>query len=124
VGCVNGCNRVLASFLRRSGEVEGALALLREQLEDVADRDDQECALVLIEIAEIYGEAGRFEDAAHVAVTAQALADGSGIGLNDDQRRRIAEVAAELVELRAGATPEPHAPLHPRKDQALVRAAG
>ena len=105
VGCQNGANRELAAFLHRTGDAVGALTCLRDSLRAVSSRDDQELAMALTAVAEVYIDLGRVDDALALVQVAHPLTAGSGIGLNDEQLGRIAAVAERARTL--GATDRP-----------------
>ena len=101
IGCVNGCNRVLAGLLLERGDVGEALQHLRERLDTVADWDDQEFGLSLLEIACAYHQQHRTDEAGRLVATAEVLFTGSGIGLGPREHARLAEVRRTIEEALA-----------------------
>lgn len=97
VGCQNGANRELAAIHRRLGAPTEALLCLRDSLRAVASRDDQELAMALTAIADIYLDLGRNADARLLMEAVQPRTSGSGIGLNDEQVATIALVRSRAV---------------------------
>jgi hypothetical protein len=103
----------LAAIARARGDEGRALELLREQLPDLLERDAQETALAMVEIADLYRAAGRVADASVLALSARQLASGPGIGLNAAQADRfdsvIASIGADGVSPLAVAIDAPNA---------------
>ena len=99
IGCLNVCDRMLAELASASGDDDEALHWLRDSLEAVAAVDQQEFALTLVEIAEIYSRQGRHADAAVVFAEARSSATGAGIGISDEQRQRMDDLAQILDEV-------------------------
>lgn len=107
IGCQNGANRELAAIHRRNGELPEALMCLRDSLRAVATRDDQELAMALAAIAEIYLDLGRCDDARVLMRAVQPRTAGSGIGLNEQQLATIAHLHRRAVGSLADSAPAP-----------------
>ena len=69
-----------------------ALTLLRDTIWLLADVDQRETAAGLVQIAEIYLDGGHPVPAGVLASAAARLVGGSGVGWDDRQRKRSAEV--------------------------------
>jgi predicted ATPase/DNA-binding SARP family transcriptional activator len=92
---LSGCNRALASLHVARGDVAGALELLREPVHALVDHDEQELALVLLDIADCYLTLGRRSGVQNLAAAAKALATGTGYAWDRAQYDRLAALTGD-----------------------------
>jgi DNA-binding SARP family transcriptional activator/tetratricopeptide (TPR) repeat protein len=104
IGCLNGCNRMLARHaLDHVGAAE-AVSFLADSVQAIAKIDQQEFALSLNLYAEIFERCGDLRAARTASRHALAGINGTGIGLNDEQRQQIQRLADRLLVRAEGDT--------------------